>query len=214
MNGIDFWKEFKTWFAKYVIFLAISAITLSLSYLSFRKSYSTEQKINNFSSIISNLSDHRIDSTIIDSLKRKIVDLKLEQETYTKMLDRQSDWFILYVSLLFVIISIFGFIISQKTVSDIKRRNNKDYKRQNEIHAEFVNEFNNLKFEVYDAIAKLNFLESMHSVNNISKEDRKDLPDLLATLIKGMEYQLKSFILRPEDKARFDSLEIGFVILP
>mgnify|MGYP001397337721 CR=1 FL=1 len=149
MTGNEFWVGLKSWLAKYFIFLAIAAIALSLSYLSFRKSYSVEQKFNNYSAIISDLTYAKIDSSTIDSLRQKITGLRLEQETYTNMLDRQSDWFILYVTLLFVIISIFGFIISQKTVSDVKAKNTKHYNRQKKIHDNLLVEFNELKFIVY-----------------------------------------------------------------
>lgn len=115
-----------------------------------------EIEVNNFKSILTNISQTKYDTLLnIDSLQRIIIDQNIQQETYTEMLDRQSDWFIMYVTILFAIISIFGFVISTKTVSDIKRKNSKENKRQKKIHDELFNELNELKFKLYKALLNI-----------------------------------------------------------
>jgi hypothetical protein len=158
MTGKEIWNECKTWFAQYFVFLIIAAVSIASACLALKKSYTTDARVNNFSVILNSILESNIDSNKIDSLTKVITSLNLEQESYSEMLNRQSDWFIMYVTQLFFILGLFGFVVSNKAVSDVKKKNSKEYNRQKKVHADLIKELNELKYEVYTGLLRINLL--------------------------------------------------------
>ena len=199
----QWWSECKSWFAPYFIFLIFVAISFALSFQSFRKSYSVDQRVENYNTILNSILNLKIENYNIDSLNKVIVNYKLQQESYTEMLNRQSDWFIVYVTLLFFILGLFGFVVSNKAVADVKRKNSKDYSKQQKIQNEFIKEFNELKIDVYRGMTNIALL-------NIKTIENGTLEDVIPELIEVFRYYDKSLSLGLNEKDMIDILPNAF----
>jgi len=98
-------------------------------------------------------------------LKNEIFKLKIEKETYTSILASQSDWMIMYVSILFVIFGIYGFIVSRNIVESIGEKYKKKTEKQDRVISDHKDEF--LRLESYSC-------KAWAYLNDLAKKFYKD----------------------------------------
>lgn len=108
---------------------------------------------------ISNSENH----TNADSLISKIRDIQFQQDYYTKQLDIQSNWFILYVTVLFGAFAVFGFVVSRQTIADASA----NYKEAIAVHEQIhrSHEFELLKLKDLMLLTNASLTSMSSSIN-------------------------------------------------
>ncbi|MBL7824159.1 MAG: hypothetical protein JNK69_12195 [Saprospiraceae bacterium] len=146
-----------------------------------------------------------------DSLICLINTNNLEQESYMDMLDRESDWYIAYVSILFAIFAIVGVSIFRYELMMIQKQTTKeieDYHKKYGIHN---NEFNDLKIKLYKTISNAQastakqYLTSSPAISFMSS--------LNAAKFINLAYDLNIYENKKEEKFTISNLKSAFSVL-
>ena len=147
-------------------------------------------RVNDIAAILKNQYNVS-DQSMIESTKR----LLIEKESFSDQLNRQSDFFIFYVTTLFIILSLFGvtvfYKLLDKKIKDAENTIRKNYKRQEENYAIQSKEFIDSKIVLYESVAHLNRLTAVSHKN--------DAGMLLGYSIQAAEYLIKKMTLKVED---------------
>lgn len=121
-----------------------------------------EQRLNGMTEIIKTI-EFKTQTANKDSLMTKIRELEFQQDYYTKQLNIQSDWFILYVTVLFGAFAVFGFVVSRQTIADASANYKDAIATQKNIHD---NAIKDLKFLTYKEVGHLHFFAAMNFKEN------------------------------------------------
>lgn len=172
----------------------------------------------------SNLISEKLNMANVNSLQRQITSLQIEKESYSQMINRESDRVIYFSTGLFIILGFIGFGIFKYEISNIRKEVAKKSEKQekkytdhkelilNEIK-EFKKEFLELKYEVYITVSNVHYLNAMHNFKKDKSEHNSDFPDTFFNIVRGIEYQIKGYIIHPEEKYLFDYVDVGFRVI-
>lgn len=181
--------------------LSILAIVLALYCLSLGR----QQNIKINESIeLSKLINNKIGTpTNLDSLKNEIVQLKFEKESYTTHLALMSDWFILFVTVLFGIFFVVGYGVFDNKIAQEKKENEAAYERINGSHIKFENEFKELKIEHYEYAGNL-FVSTAY----LLKENQ---PFAFMMKLRASNFFVLSDRLRGDPSESFDVIKANLI---
>ncbi|MBK9728418.1 MAG: hypothetical protein IPO86_09900 [Saprospiraceae bacterium] len=104
----------------------------------------------------------------IKELNAKIADMQFQQESYTEMLGRQSDWFILYVTILFGLFGLIGFGYFISKVKKVKKECDDTIATQKKDYRMHLKDFTDLKVKIFDNIGNVYLLLSESMTTDFS----------------------------------------------
>ena len=116
-------------------------------------------RVNESLEILQTINNNALDiHNDVDKLENEIVNLKFEKESYTQHLNILSDWFVLFVSVLFGIF----FIVGYRTLENVFKRQAEEikdsYLKQEELYTHFKLEFSDVKENMYVSMANISTL--------------------------------------------------------
>ena len=121
-----------------------------------------------------------------DSLVNELKEGNFREDYYTKQLAMQSDWFILYVTALFGILSIIGFAYFSHEINRTKDYINEkidDEQKKSMIHRM---EFKELKIDHYQALGNISTIAALISIEQgLSVQTIKRSMEAVAYLIRA-----------------------------
>lgn len=95
-----------------------------------------------------------------DSLINQLQIREFKEEYYVSQLGIQSDWLILYISILFVITGLVGYTSFVNTINQIDTKVDNAINEQEKKHALHVNEFRALKIQHFDSVSNISQMAS------------------------------------------------------
>jgi hypothetical protein len=122
------------------ILAVISVSSLLMNIYNFKNASTNDSRINKITEIL-----QKQNWTNKDSITNEVKFLEFKQEYYTQQLGIQSDWFILYVTVLFGVFGIVGYTFFMNQINTITTEANNAIARQEKIHDEHRLEFIELK---------------------------------------------------------------------
>lgn len=158
--------------------------------------------IENLNSKINNKSTNLLNS---DSLIYLINNDNLQQESYMDMLDRESDWFIAYVSILFVIFGIIGVSFFSYELKVIKEKTHKDIDNYYKNYGIQIEEFLDLKIKLYKIIGSVNASTSMQYFN--SSPSISFIASLHGAKFRNLAYDSEISEIKKEERFTISYLE-------
>lgn len=117
--------------------------------------------------IVDSVNSNSKDTAIIDSLKRVIVRDKIQHDSYFANLDKLSDWFILYVSGLFIFLGVIAYTVFKSELEQTKEHYEIKTKQQNKLHEDHKAELKALELTLcetgaYTCVAVANITNGIY----------------------------------------------------
>lgn len=114
---------------------------------------SLKSRIENTNDLVKSLLFSLNDTTNKKELINKVRDLQIEHDYYINQLEIQSDWLILYISLIFAILAIVGFTVSRQAIKDATEKYDENISRHHDLIATHTASFLEFKKDVNERIA-------------------------------------------------------------
>lgn len=164
--------------------------------------------IQDLNSKINNKTTNLINS---DSLICLINTNNLEQESYMDMLDRESDWYIAYVSILFAIFAIFGISIFRYELMMIKKQTTKEIEDYHKNYGIHNNEFNDLKIKLYKTISNVHVTTANKYYNSFPA--KSFMASLNGAKFRNLAYDLQIKEIKKDEIFTISNLESALSVL-
>lgn len=139
------------------VFTFLTCISIILSIVCFSEMISFKSRLKQTNGILQDIL--KLDKYKTDELLRnEIVKLKIEKESYTTILGSQSDWIIAYVSILFIIFGLYGFIVSRNLIKEEGKQYKKKTKKQERVISDHEKVFLDLEWKLLNNAADVSAL--------------------------------------------------------
>lgn len=183
----------------WILFIAvlISSISILLCIWNISNNSTKDARIDQ---IITILKSETSRSYNRDSLINQLQIHEFKEEYYVSQLGIQSDWLILYVSILFVITGFVGYTSFVNTIHQIDAKVDNAIKEQEKKHSIHVSEFKDMKVQILELEADL--LESEFSIYS---DKEFSWPALNSILMASLKYGIVSN--SKEDQAQKETYE-------
>ena len=188
--------------------IAVTAIIIALHVWNLHNQ--TKIRLDQIVQLSTEINNSKKNITNVDSLRNVIIQLEFEKQTYTSNLDMMSNWFILFETILFGIFFLVGYGIFDNKITDSYEKSKTAYKDIHERYVQFEKEFKDLKYDVFDSVADVSVLNSIHAFKEMEAGNSKLFPDVIVSTMKGLEYTQKSYLIHPEKFKNRDITKLGF----